>query len=149
MKTVYTHAKYTEWLSAYDMHAESKKWLSELEFYKEEQWFFEDLIRSYTLQILDNDHFEKSKALIERLTAIVKQTQSLVNSVKLHEKALSIMVDGIDQLEEENAYRKEHRQLLKRFEIFKSRYLVLKSEFFSLIKTVMKASKQKRLLNKK
>ncbi|MEO1033612.1 MAG: hypothetical protein AAFX55_19660 [Bacteroidota bacterium] len=101
MKTVYTNVKYTEWLSADDMHTESKKWLSELEFYKEEQWFFEDLIRSYTLQILDNDHFEESKVLIDKLTAIVEQTQMLINAVKSHEKELSIMVDGIDQLEEE------------------------------------------------
>ena len=149
MKKVYTNAKYTEWLSADDMHAQSKKWLSELEFYKEEQWFFEDLIRSYTLQILDNDHFEESKVLIDKLTKIVDQTQMLINNVKSHEKELSIMVDGIDQLEEEKAYRKEHRHLIKLFEEFKVRYLTLKTKFFKLIKTVMKEGKQKRLIDKK
>ena len=67
MKTTHTNAKHTEWLSADEMHFESKKWLSELEFCKEEQWFFEDLIRSYTLQILDNNHFEESKPNIHCL----------------------------------------------------------------------------------
>ncbi|WP_111684006.1 hypothetical protein [Winogradskyella tangerina] len=149
MKPIYTNVKYTEWLSADEMHEESKKWLSELEFYKEEQWFFEDLIRSYTLQILDHDHFEESKNHIDKLTEIVEQTQMLINTVKSHEKELSIMVDGIDQIEEEKAYRQEHRNLIKMFDEFKIRYLTLKTKFFSLIKTVMKEGKQKRLLDKK
>ena len=149
MKPIYTNVKYTEWLSADDMHDESKKWLSELAFYKEEQWFFEDLIRSYTLQILDNDHYDESKVLIDQLTKIVSQTQMLINTVKSHEKELSIMVDGIDQLEEEKAYRKEHRNLIQMFDEFKIRYLTLKTKFFSLIKTVMKEDKQKRYLDKK
>ena len=149
MKPIYTNVKYTEWLSADEMHEESKKWLSELEFYKEEQWFFEDLIRSYTLQILDHDHFEESKNHIDKLTEIVEQTQMLINTVKSHEKELSIMVDGIDQIEEEKAYRQEHRNLIKMFDEFKVRYLTLKTKFFGLIKTVMKEGKQKRLLDKK
>ena len=149
MKTVHTNAKHTEWLSADEMHFESKKWLSELEFCKEEQWFFEDLIRSYTIQILDNNHFEESKKLIEKLTKIVKQTKTLTNAVKSHERELSVMVDGVDQIEEETAYKKEHRNLSELFEEFKKRYRTLKTKLFDLIKTVMKESKQNRLLDKK
>ena len=96
MKPIYTNVKYTEWLSADEMHEESKKWLSELEFYKEEQWFFEDLIRSYTLQILDHDHFEESKNHIDKLSEIVEQTQMLINTVKSHEKELSINITEDD-----------------------------------------------------
>ena len=149
MKTVHTNAKHTEWLSADEMHFESKKWLSELEFCKEEQWFFEDLIRSYTLQILDNNHFEESKKLIDKLTKIVKQTKTLTNAVKSHERELSVMVDGVDQIEEETAYKKEHRNLSELFDEFKKRYRTLKTKLFDLIKTVMKESKQNRLLDKK
>ena len=149
MKTVHTNAKHTEWLSADEMHFESKKWLSELEFCKEEQWFFEDLIRSYTLQILDNNHFEESKKLIDKLTKIVKQTKTLTNAVKSHERELSVMVDGVDQIEEETAYKKEHRNLSELFDEFKKRYRTLKTKLFDLIKTVMKESKQNKLLDKK
>ncbi len=148
MKTIHTNAKHTEWLSADEMHFESKKWLSELEFCKEEQWFFEDLIRSYTLQILDNNHFEESKRLIDKLTKIVEQTETLINAVKSHEKELSIMVDGIDQIKEETAYKKEHRNLTELVEEFSKRYRVLKAKFFKFIKAVMKESKQNYLLEK-
>ncbi|MEF3080088.1 hypothetical protein [Winogradskyella poriferorum] len=149
MKTIHTNAKHTEWLSADEMHFESKKWLSELEFCKEEQWFFEDLIRSYTLQILDNNHFEESKRLIDKLTKIVEQTQTLINAVKSHEKELSIMVDGIDQIKEETAYKKEHRNLTELVEEFRKRYRTTKTKLFNLIKMVMKEGKQNRLLDKK
>ena len=149
MKTTHTNAKHTEWLSADEMHFESKKWLSELEFCKEEQWFFEDLIRSYTLQILDNNHFEESKRLIDKLTKIVEQTQTLINAVKSHEKELSIMVDGIDQIKEETAYKKEHRNLTELVEEFRKRYRSIKAKLFNLIKMVMKEGKQHRLLDKK
>jgi len=149
MKTIHTNAKHTEWLSADEMHFESKQWLSELEFCKKEQLFFEDLIRSYTLQILDNNHFEESKILIDRLTKIVKQTQTLINAVKSHEKELSIMVDGVDQIEEEAIYRKEHRNLIELIGEFKKRYQSIKTELFDLMKLVMKETKEKHLIDKK
>jgi hypothetical protein len=149
MKTIHTNAKHTEWLSADEMHFESKKWLSELEFCKEEQIFFEDLIKSFTLPILENNHFEESKTLINKLTKIVKQTQTLINAVMSHEKELSIMVDGINQIEEETAYRKEHRNLIELISEFKRRYQVIKTQLFDLIKVVMQENKQKHLIDKK
>lgn len=148
MKTIHTNAKHTEWLSAGDMHDASKIWLSELEFCKEEQLFFEDLIRSFTLQILSNHHFEESKKLIEKLSKIVKQTQVLINAVKSHESELTIMVDGIDQIQEESAYRKEHRNLIELIGEFKKRYQLLKTRLFSLIKLVMKEGKHQRLIDR-
>ncbi|WP_296381509.1 hypothetical protein [Winogradskyella sp.] len=148
MKTIQTNARHTEWLSAEDMHDTSKKWLSELEFGKEEQLFFEDLIRSFTLQILDNNHFEESKILIVKLSKIVKQTQVLINAVISHEKKLSILVDGVDQIQEEMAYRKEHRNLIELISEFQKRYKSIKTKLFNLIKIVMKEGKQKRLLDK-
>lgn len=148
MKTIHINAKHTKWLTAEDMHDTSKKWLSELEFCKEEQLFFENLIRSFTLQILDNNHFEESKLIIERITEIVKQTETLITAVQSHEKELSIMVDGVDQIEEETAYKKEHRNLIELISEFKNRYISIKSELFNLLKTVMKESKNKHLLNK-
>jgi polyhydroxyalkanoate synthesis regulator phasin len=149
MKTIHTHAKHTEWLSADEMHFESKKWLSELEFYKEEQWFFEDLIRTYTLQILDHNHFDESKRLIDKLTKIVEQTQTLLKAVKSHEKELSIMVDGIDQIKEEKAYKKEHRNLTELVDELRKRYRTLKAKFFKFIKMIMKESKENHLIEKK
>ncbi|MCA0133378.1 hypothetical protein [Winogradskyella alexanderae] len=146
MKTIHTKAKHTEWLSAEDMHDASKLWLSELQFFKEEQLFLEDLIKSYTLNLIDNNHFEESKKIIDKLSIEVKNTQVLLKAVIAHEKGLSIMVDGIDQLDEEAAYRSKHRNLIELIGEFKKRYQTIKKSLFSLIKLVMKEGKQKRLL---
>ncbi len=146
MKTIHTHARHVEWLSAEEMHIESKKWLSELEFLKDEQLFFDDLIKSYTLQLIDNNHFEDSKKLVEELSHVVKRTQLLIEAVKTHENELQIMVDGINQIKEESIYKKEHRNLIEIIGEFKKTYNKLKIKLFSLIKTVMKEGKQKRLL---
>lgn len=146
MKTIHTKAKHTEWLSAEDMHDASKLWMSELQFFKEEQLFLEDLIKSYTLNLIDNNHFDESKAIIDKLSIEVKNTQVLLNAVNSHEKGLSIMVDGIDQLDEEAAYRKKHRNLIELIGEFKKRYQNIKKKLFNLIKTIMKEGKQKRLL---
>ena len=146
MKTIHTKAKHTEWLSAEDMHDASRLWLSELQFFKEEQLFLEDLIKSYTLDIIDNNHFEESKKLVDKLSISVKNTQVLLNAVNTHEKGLSIMVDGIDQIEEEIEYRREHRNLIELIGEFKKRYQSIKKRLFNLIKVVMKEGKQKRLI---
>lgn len=148
MKTIHTKAKHTEWLSAEDMHDASKLWLSELAFFKEEQFFLEDLIQSYTLQLIEKERFEASKAIIERLSQVVKQTEVLSNAVAKHEKGLSVMVDGVDELAKEANYKKEHRNLIELIGEFKKRYQNVKAELFDIIKVVMKESKQKRLFEK-
>jgi hypothetical protein len=146
MKTIHTKARHTEWLSAEEMHDASKLWLSELKFFAEEQIFLEDLIKTHTLELIDKKHFEESKAIIDRLSMIVKQTKTLTKAVKTHERNLSIMVDGKDQLEEEANYRKEHRNLIELIGEYKKRYQTAKTDIFNLVSTVMKEGKQKRLL---
>lgn len=147
MKTIHTKARHTEWLSAEDMHDTTKLWMSELDFFTEEQLFLEDLIKSYTLDLIDKKHFEESKALVEQLSVIVKQTKVLSKAVTSHESDLSIMLDGVDQLKEEANYRKEHRNLIELIGEFKKRYQSVKTRLFNLITLVMKEGKQKRLLH--
>lgn len=146
MKTKRVKPKYVAWLSTETMHNDSIKWLSELRFSKDEQLFFDDLVKSYTLQLIDSKHFTQSKDIVDQLNTIHKETDALINKVIEHEKGLKIMVDGIDQLEEENAYKKEHGKLIITVFNFLEKYKLLKTELFSLIKGIIKGSKQKHLL---
>ncbi|MDG1730392.1 MAG: hypothetical protein P8K68_08800 [Algibacter sp.] len=138
--------KYEAWLSTETMHKGSLKWLSELRFAKDEQLFFDDLIKSYTLQLIDSKHFLRSKKIIDRLSIQQKETEILINTIINHEKGLKIMVDGINQLKEENAYKKEHGKLILKVSRFLEDYRTLKSQLFELIKSIIKEGKQKRLL---
>jgi len=149
MKTTQTTTKYVEWLSAETMHKNSIEWLSDLEFMKDEQLFFDDLIKSYTLQLIDSKHFKESKAIIDTLSKLQTKTDLLIKYVKTHKNDLKIMVDGIDQPKEESDYKNEHRRLIVQISDFIKEYRILKTVLFSLIKNIKKEEKQKFLIDKK
>jgi len=65
----------------------------------------------------------------------------------MHEKALQILVDGIDQIKEEEAYRKEHLRLIIDVSNFQKKHREIKKRIFKLIKNILKEAKQKRLLS--
>ena len=141
-----TKSKYVEWLNADVMHAGSRKWISELQFCSDEQTFFEDMIRLYTLQLIDSKHFNDSKMMVDKLSRIKKKNSDLLNTINLHEKELKVMVDGIDALEEEDLYKKKHRQLISEMSTFIKDYRKYKLQLFGLLKTILKEQKQKHLL---
>jgi hypothetical protein len=146
MNTSETNVSYVEWLNAKVMHEASRKWLSELKFMKDEQLFFDDLIRSYTLQLIDSTRFKESKYLVEKLSTIQKETEEYIKTVTAHENGLEVMVNDIPEPEEEEAYRKEHNDLIMTIASFLSNYRRLKSRLFSLIKEIIRDQKKKRLL---
>lgn len=146
MKQKQNNEKYEVWLSSEIMHNDSLKWLSELKFVKDEQLFFDDLVKSYTLQLIDSKYFTESKKIINQLSLLQKETVKLIEKIIQHEKGLKIMVDGINQIEEENAYRRKHTKFILIVNDFLTKNRILKTQLFSLIKSILKEGKQKRLL---
>ncbi|WP_338359477.1 hypothetical protein [Yeosuana marina] len=146
MQTNQSTSKYQEWLSPEIIHKATLNWLSEIEFIRDEQLFFDDLIKSYTIQLVDSKHFKKSKVIVDELKAFDKETNNILKEVKGHERALDILVDGIDQIKEEEAYRKEHLRLIIDVSNFQNNYRAIKKQVFKLIKGIIKEGKQKRLL---
>lgn len=147
MKVVKKSPVYVEWLNADLMHEESVKWLSELKFIKDEEHFFEDLIKLFPLQLIDSKNFTKSKETVQLLKTLRLKNVELINAVTAHEKELKIMVDGKDQLKEEAAYKEKHRDLLILVKRYFKEYRKLKTQLFKTIKEIMKSEKQKRLLS--
>ena len=147
MKTVQTQARLVEWLSAEDMHMASKKWLSELQFISDEQLFFDDLIKSFTLQLIDPKYFTKSKKVISEISKMQKKNDTLIETIKIHENELEIMVDGVDQIKDEINYKNKHRELIQLINEYLKDYQLIKKQLFKIVKIVMKQEKQKRLLD--
>ena len=146
---IHKNAKYIEWLSADELHAASQEWLSDLKFTLDEHRFFEDLITEYTSLLIKDDQFASSKALIEELDASKKQNIILIEAVQTHENELQVMLDGINELKKENAYTKEHFQLVTIISEFMKSYNTLKQNMFTVIKDLKKQDKQNRLIDKK
>jgi hypothetical protein len=147
MESNKTKAKYQEWLSPEIIHKATLNWLSELNFIKDENLFFDDLIKSYTLQLIEAKHFNEGKVITDELKEIKKETNRILEVVTMHEKALQILVDGIDQIKEEEAYRKEHLRLIIDVSNFQKKHREIKKRIFKLIKNILKEGKQKRLLS--
>ena len=146
MKTKQINPTYQVWMNWETMHSQSIEWLSELRFMKDEEMFFDDLVKSYTLQLIDSKHFKKSKEIVEKLAELEKETADLIAIIVKHEIDLKIMVDGIDQLEKEEAYKRAHGGLVIIVNELLEKYRGVKKQLFKLIKGIMKEGKQKRLL---
>lgn len=146
MITTKTNEKYIEWLNAEEMHEASKKWTLELNFVKDEQRFFEDLIKSYTLDLLDSGKFSKTKEIILELNKQQTAITELLKYIQTHENKLEVMIDGIDELKKENQYKKTHSQLFTNVNSYLEEYKMMKTQLFDIIKEILKKDKQKRLL---
>ncbi len=138
--------RYVEWKSSDEMHYSCLQWISELNFIKDEQIFFQDMLKEYTVPILESHLLEEAKALIYKLTDSEKQVENLLKETTKHRNGLQILVDGIDQPEQEKEYREEHRRLLKEVNKFTVEYQSLKKDIFTTVTRALKLQKQKRLL---
>jgi hypothetical protein len=146
MKTAQKDINYVKWLSAEEMHENSRHWLSELHFIKDEQLFFDNLIKSYTLQLTDSSHFKKSKKVVDKLFELQNETNGLIKIINKHENNLKIMVDTIDQIKEESYYKDKHRELITSVNDFFQSYQIFKKILFRLIKNIIREQKQKLLI---
>lgn len=141
-----TH-RYIEWIDPEEMHRVTVLWLSEVKFMRDEQMFLNNLIKHYTVQLVDSKIFGKSKEIVSKLTDLEKEAISLMKKIQAHENKLEIMIDDIDQLDLEKAYRDKHRELAGIMDSYKEDYMQIKTRLFNLVSGVLKKEKQKRLLN--
>lgn len=147
MDTSNQNFRYVEWKSADEMHYSCLQWISELNFIKDEQIFFQDMLKEYTVPILESHLLEEAKSLIFKLTDSEKQVENLLKETTTHRNGLQIMVDGIDQPDQEKKYREEHRRLLKEVNNFTIEYQALKKDIFKTVTKALKQQKQKKLLS--
>ena len=147
MKAKEPNIKYVEWKSPEESHETSINWVSELKFIKDEQHFLDELIENYTLQLISEKTFEKSKSIVNELSTKRKELDPLLKKIINHVNELTILVDGIDQPKEEKEYKQEHGTLLVEVNQYLAGYKEIKRSIFELMKGIMKQGKQKRLLS--
>lgn len=138
--------RYIEWKSPEEMHYSAQQWSSSLAFMKDEHLFFEDMLREYTLPIIESSLVTEVNVLIDRLTKSKKEMKNITEKVSKHTNGLDILVDGINQPEEEKKYKKEHRALLNEINVFSESYKQLKKDIFENVVGALKKQKQRRLL---
>lgn len=134
--------RYMQWKSAEEMHFSSLQWISELEYIKDEHRFFEDLLKEYTLPIIESQKFDEVKDLIFQLSNSEKKLDVLLEKIKEHRNGLEVLVDGTDQPVEEKEYREDHRELLKEISAYTKIYRVFKKKIFEMFSSTLKLQKK-------
>jgi hypothetical protein len=147
MEATKKNRRYIEWINAEEMHETSKRWMSELKFTRDEQLFLNDLVKSYTIELIDGPIFDESKKIVNAILYEEEKVVRLMKKVQAHENLLEIMVNDIDELENEKAYTKTHWEIDSEMRQYMLDYQIIKTRLFKLLSKVMKKQKEKRLLN--
>ena len=106
MSTEQTTKSYMEWFSAEEMHEHSKEWFAELSFIKDEQEFLNNLIKSFAIKSLTKLEFTRINDFKNAITENRRRLNAISQQVQKHMNQLEIMVDGVNQLEMEKAYKR-------------------------------------------
>ncbi|MFD0976934.1 hypothetical protein [Salinimicrobium gaetbulicola] len=147
MRTKTPKFRYIDWKTPDEMHFSSLQWQSELNFYKDEQRFFEDMLKEYTMPIIESNLFSRIQDLITELSASEKELKQLHEQVNDHTNRLERLVENVDEPSEGRTYRQQHKNILQLINDFTKRYKQLKKDIFGSVTEALKHQKQKRLLS--
>ena len=143
MSTGQTTKSYMEWFSADEMHEHSKKWLSELSFIRDEQEFLKNLIQSFAIKSLTKLEFTRINDFKNAITENRRRLNLISKRVQKHMNQLEIMIDGVNQLEMEKAYKKTHKLLYQKVNNYLLDYRTVKEKGFAQLASILKTAKQK------
>ena len=146
MKTTQEIYKYFDSHTMEKMHLESKNLLLELYFIRDEQHFFEELIETYSFQLIVNEKFSENRKRIENWNLVQKKNDKLIENLIEHENKLEVLLNKSYQTINEIKYMLWHKNILKDVEVHLTNYREIKRLIFDVVKEIMKKQKQKHLL---
>lgn len=138
--------RYIAWKTPEEMHYSCLQWISYLDFIRDEHRFFEDILKEYTLPVLEAHLFENARKLVNDLSISEKEEKELTRKLISHRNNLKIMIDETDQLEQEQEYTVDHGNLKMEISQYSERFRILKKEIFEIISSSLKKQKENRLL---
>lgn len=140
--------KYLEWHSPEEIHETTLKWQSELEFIEVEWLFLKDLLSDNTLLLLSETDFDKTKKRISTFSSYKAEISEIKELLIEHRNALEVLVDEVNELQKEKAFKERHLLLELKVQGFHDNYRQIKNSIFDVMKKSMKKRKQKTLLRK-
>ncbi len=140
--------KYLEWYSPEEIHNTTLKWQSEIEFIEVEWNFLKELLSDNTLLLLSETDFEKTKKHISKLSGYKTKIADLKKLLEEHRNALEVLIDGVNELQKEKAFKERHVLLELKIQDFNDTYKRIKNDAFDIMKESLKKRKQKTLLSK-
>ncbi len=118
-----------------ELHKESQEWLSELEFARDELNFFQNLLEKNVLNVHDNDKMKQVEHLQNRLIYYRDElVDQYIHEAKESEQYLAELLQS--EKEDEQSYRKTHRELRDKIKGFTEQLRDLKRELFNFVEQV-------------
>ncbi|MEM7187419.1 MAG: hypothetical protein AAF466_12235 [Bacteroidota bacterium] len=145
MKETNPSYRFVAWSSPEALHSESLGWVSEMEFSKDEQVFLTTLMKDHILELLSDKLRDESQEVLRELNSEKERVVRLLQRIAKHGNALQILVDGVDQLEEEAVYKKDHYQLKMEVDRYFEDYRKTKRTIFRMIKQIIRNKKRKKI----
>lgn len=139
--------KYLEWHSPEEIHETTIKWQSELEFMEGEWHFLKELLSNNTLLLLSEANFKETQKLVSELVSHKKRIPEIKQLLEEHRNALEVLVDGVNELQKEKAFKDRHVLLEFKINDFNEDYRKIKTSIFDIMKTSIKKGKQKSISN--
>jgi hypothetical protein len=143
MVTKKTKIDYIEYFDAKEMHEHSKKWVSELSFIKDEQQFLKNLIRLFAIKPLNKKQFGRIDDFKKAIEESHYRLEILFKQVQKHRNQLQIMMDDVNQLDMEKAYKKTHKKLFLKVNLYLLDYRNIKERGYVKLLSILKTEKQK------
>ncbi|WP_394973077.1 hypothetical protein [uncultured Croceitalea sp.] len=140
-----TSHNYIEWFDATEMYEHSKVWFSELSFIKEEQSFLNNLIWFFAIKPLSKKEFKELDDF--KITINQKQVLQILKRVQKHMNQLEIMLDDVNQLKMERAYRETHKKLYSEVNECLLDFRNAKQKGFSNLTSILRKDKKMALGN--
>ena len=138
--------KYLEWFTPEEIHETTLQWQSTLDFIAHEHDFLDELLNQAQPHVNDAATLERMTDLITQLSKNKQEVSTLTSLFVKHRNALEVLVDGVNELQKEKAFKDQHLLLSLKFETFNTSYRQLKYKVFDVLRTFYKNRKQNTLL---
>ncbi len=134
---------YKEWFHTQEMNEDSKRWFSQLSFINHEQLFINTILHSFATKTLNSTEFGRIHDFKHAISENKHRLDPLFKQVQKHKKQIEILVDDVNQLEMEKAYRKTHKKLHIRINNYVLDYRTVKERGFANLCSILKTAKKR------
>ena len=130
------------WSALYIM---AENWQSELKFFGDELRFLKELIGKYFISLIDAEHIDHTKQLVDDLLDLEKKRKRLDKDIGKHLHQLTNLVES-QFLQDTQGYKERHGKLEIEISEFLLDFRKVKKELYQVTEQIMKSEKAKHLL---
>ena len=128
-----------------ELHEEVQLWIKELEFIKDEHNFLKQLLSTHFLELSSKSSYDPTKRKIELLKATDQKRKEIQGALLSHDQNIAKLYKSFKEEDLEKLVI-EHDKCKQEVKLLELNFRYTKKKIFRVIKDILKAHKQKLLL---